>query len=60
MKIEFKIDVSAPAAQVGKAGEVKEVDDRSAKILIKGNYATEVKPAKKAAAKKKVAKKKKK
>ncbi len=59
MKIKFKITVTAPAAQVGDKGEVKEVDDRAANILINGGYAERADiVAKKKSAKKKVAVKK--
>ncbi|HEG43232.1 MAG TPA: hypothetical protein ENH94_04190 [Phycisphaerales bacterium] len=59
MKIKFKITVTAPAAQVGAKGEVKEVDDRAANILIAGNYAerADIVSKKKSAMKKAVAKK---
>ncbi len=59
MKVKFKIDVSSPAAQAGKAGEVKDVSERAAKLLIDGNYAerADIVPGKKVAAKKVVKKK---
>ncbi len=59
MKIKFNITVTAPAAQVGTKGEVKEVDDRAANILINGGYAERADIiVKKKSAKKKVAAKK--
>ncbi|HEG42609.1 hypothetical protein LCGC14_2692390 [marine sediment metagenome] len=60
MRIKFKITVTAPAAQVGTKGEIKEVDDRAANILINGGYAERADiVAKKKSAKKKVVVKKK-
>lgn len=41
MKVKFLKDISTPAAQQGRAGEVKELPDRLAKNLIKGGYVSD-------------------
>ena len=60
MKVKFLVTVTSPAWQAGQKGEVKNVSDRAAQILLKGRYAIEHKAPKKVAAKKKAKKKTKK
>ena len=43
IKIRYLIDISAPAEQVGKAGDVRDVSEYVARQLIKGGYAKKVK-----------------
>ncbi len=47
MKIKFIRDVTAPRAQIGRVGDIKEVDFRTAKILTTGGFAKIVEPNRK-------------
>lgn len=44
MQIKYKKDVLSPANQVGKAGDIREIDDRIGRQLVKGGYAEIVEP----------------
>jgi len=47
MKIKYIRDVTSPRVQVGRIGDIRDVDRRTARILITGGFAETIKPNRK-------------